>query len=108
MKKSFLTLLASLVLTLVTPPALWAAQPRTPERVYRLAMVGTYPDSHPVVSEVLAPWLAEIALKTGNRLIITYYAPNVLLPESANIEAVRKNSVALADQAIINTGGRPI
>lgn len=94
------------VCTLVWAAPGLAAQSRPAEKSFRLALVGTYPDKHPVVEEVFVPWAASIAEKSRNRLIITYYGPNILLPEETHFEAVRKGTAAMAMQATAMTPGR--
>ncbi len=67
-------------------------------QVYRLSLTGSYPDSHPAVAGVLLPWAREIDEKTNGRVIITYYNPDTLFPESMHFEAVRKGNAAMAHQ----------
>lgn len=83
-----------------------AAQTRQAEPVFRLAFVGSYPDSHPAVAEALAPWAAGLAEKSRGRLIITYYGPDILVPEESNFEAMRRGVAALAMQATAAAQGR--
>lgn len=104
-----LFLLLALVAGLALPPwasAAAAAAQRQPEKTYRIAFIGTYPDNHPVVEEVFTPWAKSIAEKSRNRLIITYYGPDILIPEEAHLEAVRRGSAPMAQQTIASGGTR--
>lgn len=107
MKQRFFNIVLSLLLGVFCCGSAWAAAPA--ERIYRLAMVGVYPDNHPVVNEVIVPWLMELAEKTNNRLVITYYSPNILLPENTHFEALRKRNVPIAMQSVpMSQGNLPL
>lgn len=90
-------LLAALLLS--GPQNAGAAQARAPEKVYRLALCGIYPDAHPVVEKLILPWAENIARKSKNRLIITYYGPNIMVPEESHHEAMRRGIIAMAQQS---------
>jgi TRAP-type C4-dicarboxylate transport system substrate-binding protein len=88
---------ASLLLCLAISSPVWSAQ-RTPEKIHRLSMSGSYPDTHPLVLEVLLPWAEEIREKTQGRVVITYYNPDLLFPEKTHFGAVRQGNLALGQQ----------
>lgn len=72
-----------------------AAQPGA----QRLALIGGYPDSHPVVSELIVPWTEKIAEKSDYKLIITYYGPDIIVPTETHFEAMRRGIAPLAQQS---------
>ena len=105
-RSSYLSLFLLLSLGLLLCEGAAAAQQHPPEKVYRLAFIGAYPDEHLAVDEVFSAWAAGIAEKSRNRLIITYYAPDILLPEETHFEALRRGAAPLAQQTAGIGGGR--
>lgn len=106
MRRLYISLFFLLALGLLFCASAAAAQPRQPEKVYRIAFTGAYPDAHPVVEEVFTPWAAKLAEKSRNRLIITYYGPDILVPEETHLDAIQRGAVPLAQQSVGKSAGR--
>lgn len=98
MNKSVTATLIFIFMLAATAPVSFAAQ-NSPQ-IYRFSMSGAYPESHPVTAQVILPWIEEIKSASKQRVLITYYPPNTLLPQSTHMEAVRRNSAAFAHQNI--------
>lgn len=95
-KSTTLSLLLLLLLLLPAQAAFSASQSSQP--AYRFAMAGSYPLKHPVAEQVILPWIEDIQSASKGRILITYYPPETLLPQSAYLDAVRKNDAAMAHQ----------
>ncbi|MDL2285654.1 hypothetical protein LJB93_02800 [Desulfovibrio sp. OttesenSCG-928-F07] len=89
------TLFILFISCLLSSPAFAAS---TGSAVFRLSMAGNYPDSHPVVQNAILPWLNEIEVQSKGKVVVTYYGPDILIPQTAHFEAVRKAYVNMAHQ----------
>ncbi|WP_031513801.1 TRAP transporter substrate-binding protein [Desulfofalx alkaliphila] len=58
------------------------------EKVYELTFQTQYMNNHPVVENVVMPWIEEVKERSDGRLIITHYNPNTLTSVQDTYNAV--------------------
>jgi TRAP-type C4-dicarboxylate transport system substrate-binding protein len=76
---------------------------------YNLILAGGYAREHRLVREVFLPWAARIGERTGGKVNITYFPPNVLGPEREHFELVLKGRVDIGHNFFArNPGSFPV
>ena len=76
------------------------------ERPVRLTMTTVFMSHHPVIKYAIKPWIEKVKKMSNGRLIIDYFNPNTLCPDSELIDAVAKDQVNIGMAACGRQPGR--
>lgn len=94
MKRCLFTLIGIMLLTVVAHAA-----------PVELRFTSVYIDRHPVVQNAFIPWMEEIKKRTNGEVVITYFNPGTICPDSEMFSAVAAGAVDIASNNCSRTNG---